>query len=95
MKPNKNIESMQRVRDLSSIQAAISRCALAVAAGVDGTYPIAHAPAPPPAPYRLPPQQTFLHSEEYIAVVHLFYGSFASTSDVELPLLVPVGPDAP
>ncbi len=86
---------MQRVRDLSSKQAAISRCALAVAAGVDGAYPIAPSPAPPPAPYLLPPQQPFLPSEEYIAIVRLFYSSFASTGDVELPLLAPVGPDAP
>jgi hypothetical protein len=77
------------------VHAAISRCALAVGDGLVWAYPTAHAPAPAPAPSLLTPQQPFLPSEEYIAIVRLFYGSFASTGDVELPLLSPVGPDAP
>ena len=77
------------------MQAAISRCALAVVVGVVAAYAITHVPASAPASSLLPPQQPFLPLEEYVIVGRLFYGSFASTGDVERALLAPVGPDAP
>ena len=75
------------------MHAAIRQYALAIAVGVVGADPTAHAPAHAPAPSLLPPHKPFLPSEEYIFNLRLSYGSFASIGDVELPL-APVGPDA-
>ena len=77
------------------MQAAIIRCVVTMAVGVVGAYPNALAPATAPGPSLLPPHQPFFPSKENIVVVRLFYGSVASIGDVELPLLAPVGPDAP
>ena len=55
VKPKKKTETIQRVRDLSSAQVAISRCDLAVAVGVVGAYPNALAPALARAPSLLHP----------------------------------------
>jgi hypothetical protein len=94
-KPKNKTEALLRVTALSSVQAALSRRALAVAAGVD-QCPLPDAPstATAAAPAILTPQQHFLPSEEDIVGFRLSYGSFASSGAVELPL-DHVGSDAP
>ena len=94
-KPKNKSEALLRVTALSSVQAGLSRQALAVAVGVD-LCPLPNAPstATPAAPAILTPQQPFLPSEEDIVGFRLSYGSFASSGAFELPL-APVGPDAP
>jgi hypothetical protein len=49
-----------------AMQAALSRCALTIAYGVD-TTPLTNAHAPTPA--LLSPPQSFIHSEKYIEVI--------------------------
>ena len=85
---------MLRVRALSSVQDALSRCALALAVG-DAMVPLAeaHPPAYAPAPDLLSPPQSLLRSEEDIAGLRLSFGSIGSASVVQLPS-APVGPDA-
>jgi hypothetical protein len=91
-KPKNKTEAMQRVRVLSSVQAAISRCDLAVA-GVNVVEPTTHAPAPAPAPADFPPHQSLLPSVGDIEGFRLSLGSFGSSGAVQLPF-APVGPDA-
>ena len=91
-KPKNKTEAMQRVRVLSSVQAAISRCDLAVA-GVNVVEPTTHAPAPAPAPADFPPHQSLLPSVGDIEGFRLSLGSFGSSGVVQLPF-APVGPDA-
>jgi hypothetical protein len=92
-KPKNKTEAMQRVRVLSSVQAAISRWDLAVAEGVSGVDPTTLAPAPPHAPAEFPPQQSFLPSVGDIESIRLSLGSFGSSGVLQLPF-APVGPDA-
>ena len=86
--------AMLRVRALSSLQAALSRCALGISVG-DPVHAQASAPAPSraPTPEILSPPQSLLPSEEDIAGLHLSFGSIGSSGVVELPS-APVGPDA-
>ena len=60
-RPTNKSEAMLRVRALSSVQGALSRCALAIA--VDpAPLADAHPPAPAPAPAPLSPPQSFFPS---------------------------------
>jgi hypothetical protein len=88
-------EALLRLTALYYLQAALSRCALAVVVGVD-PCPLADAPSPATASAHaiLKPQQSFLPSEEDIVGFRLSYGLFASFGAIKLPL-APVGPDAP
>ena len=94
-KPKNKSEAMLRVRALSSVQGALSRCALALAVG-DAMVPLAeaHPPAYAPAPDLLSPPQSLLRSEEDIEGLRLSFGSIVSTGVVQLPFAPPVGPDA-
>ena len=85
---------MLRIRALSSVQAALSRCALAIAVG-DPVYAQASASAPShaPTPAILSPQQSLLLSEEDNESLHLSFGSIGPSGVVQLPSS-PVGPDA-
>ncbi len=76
------------------MQAALSRCALAIAVG-DALVPLAdaHPPAYAPAPDILSPPQSLLRSEEEIEGLRLSFGSIVTTGVVQLPF-APVGPDA-
>ena len=88
--PKNKSEAMMRVRTVSSVQAALSRCALAIAVG-DPMRAKASAPAPTPA--ILSPPQSLLRSEEDIEGLRLSFGSIVTTSVAQLPS-APVGPDA-
>ena len=85
---------MLRVRALSSVQAALSRCTLAITVG-DPVHPQASAPTPSPAPTLaiLSPQHSLLLSEEDNEGIRLSFGSIGSSGVVHLPS-APVGPDA-
>ncbi len=76
------------------MQAAISRCALAIAAR-DPLVPLANAPthAPAPAPALLFKTQSLLPSEVDIEGLRLSFGSIGSSGVVHLPSTL-VGPDA-
>ena len=94
-KPKNKTEALLHVTALSFVQATLSRRALVVEAGVD-PCPLSDAPstATAAAPAILTPRQPFLPSEEDIVGFRLFYGFFASSCVVELPL-DPVGSDTP
>ena len=80
-------KAMLRVRALSSVQAPLSRCALAIA--------VMHAQASALAPTHaiVFPPQSLRPSEEYIEGLRLSFGSIGSSSVVKLPS-APVRPDA-
>ncbi len=85
---------MLRVRALSSVQAALSRCALAISAG-DPVHAQASTPTPSltPTPAMLSPQQSLLLSEVDNEGLRLSFGSIGSSGVVHLPS-APVGLDA-
>ncbi len=82
---------MLRVRALSSLHGALSRCALALAVG----DPLAEAPPPAHAPASdlLSPPQSLLRSEEDIEGLRLSFGSIVTSGVVQLPF-APGGPEA-
>ncbi len=81
---------MMRVRVVSLLQAALSRCALAIEVG-DPMRAQASALAPTPA--ILSPPQSLLRSEYDIEGLRLSFGSIVTLGVVQLPS-APVGPDA-
>ena len=92
-KPKNKSEALLHVRALSSMQAALSRCALAVAIRDPMPLNPALAPSPAPIPAILSPPQYLIPSKEDIAGLRLSFGSIGSSGVVQLPS-VPVGPDA-
>ena len=93
-KPKNKSGAMLRVRALSSVQAALSRCALAIAIG-DPMRAQASAPAPSlaPSPAILSPRQSPLPLEEDIEVLRLSFCSVGLSGVARLSS-VAVGSDA-
>ncbi len=91
MKPKNKSEAMLRVRALSSVQAALSRCALAIEVG-DPVHAQASASAssPTPVPAILSPLQSLLLPEEDIEGLRLFFRSIGSSGVAQLTS-APVG----
>ena len=85
--------AMLRVHVFSSMQAALSRCALAIAVG-DPVHAQASAPTPSLAPTpAISPQQSLLLSEEDNEGLRFCFGSIRSSGVAQL-LSAPVSPDA-
>ena len=89
-KPKTKRDGLERARALPTVQAALERRVLAVAANVFPGVPL---DAPAPAPAALPPQPFFPVFEDPNGVYRPSIGSFESSGEVEAPT-VPVGPDA-
>jgi hypothetical protein len=94
-KPKNKTEGLERVRALGSVQAALTRHALAIAVEQPGRVadPVFIA-APRPFPVELPPLPPFPENEAYIEHFRASLGSFGSSGAPVQPL-GPVGPEAP